>query len=175
MILNEIDMLDVDSPQSNIIEFKKGKREGTLKPVRASYDACKHVNMFVDEATREVSCQKCGTKLDAFSVLFELAHKQRRWLEELDEWDARRESILSERYDQQWERDHEGIAEPPSDPSLRRVWDTFHSVMGDKFCRMYRRNHRKRNGPEWYGVSTEGMRLSYEYARSKMIPKAAGT
>ena len=95
-----------DDPKSNLIGFPIGKRKGTLEPVRKKYDACKHEAVFVEDGIREVTCQKCGVVLDAFTVLFELAWKQRRWLEELDAWDALRESRLSDRYDAQWERDH---------------------------------------------------------------------
>jgi hypothetical protein len=125
-----------DDPKSNLIGFPIGKRKGTLEPVRKKYDACKHEAVFVEDGIREVTCQKCGVVLDAFTVLFELAWKQRRWLEELDAWDALRESRLSDRYDAQWERDHEAVVAPPADPSLREVWDVFHSYFGDKFCGM---------------------------------------
>jgi hypothetical protein len=161
-----------DDPKSNLIGFPIGKRKGTLEPVRKKYDACKHEAVFVEDGIREVTCQKCGVVLDAFTVLFELAWKQRRWLEELDAWDALRESRLSDRYDAQWERDHEAVVAPPADPSLREVWDVFHSYFGDKFCGMYNRKKRKRMGPGWYGKSTYGATVSLEYARSSMIAKA---
>lgn len=165
-------MSDVHSdPQSNLIAFEKGKRKGTLDPVRAKYDACKHESVFVEDGTREVTCQKCGVVLDAFAVLLEMAWKQRRWLEQLDEWDALRESRLSDRYDEQWARDHEGVTAPPSDPELRKIWDVFHSYFGGKFCGMYSRKRRKLKGPYWYGKSTYGATVSLDYARSVLISK----
>ena len=159
-------------PKGNLIEFKKAPRTPNLLPVRPAYDSCKHQRVYVKEGCREVTCRDCKAKLDAFTVLLEMAHKERRWLEDLDAWDARRESMLGERYDEQWERDHDGVLTPPEDPQLRRIWDTFHQAIGEKFCRMYSRKRRKRNGPEWYGVSTDGMGLSYEYARSCLVRKA---
>ena len=161
-----------DDPKGKLIQFKARKRTGTLERVRAPYGACKHERIYVVESRREIECQSCKTKLDPFAVLLELATKQRRWLEELDAWDAYRESKLSERYDEQWERDHEGVLEPPADTSLRNIWDTFNSAIGEGFCGMYRRRSRMRNGPEWYGRGAHGLVISYEYARSKLVPKA---
>ena len=161
-----------DDPKGNLIEFKKAPRVASLLPVRPKYDACRHPRVYVAEETRGVECRDCGIGLDAFTVLLEMAHRERRWLEDLDAWEAKRESFLGERYDEQWERDHEGIVEPPAEPRLRAIWDTFHAVLGEKFCRMYERKRRKRCGPDWYGVSTDGAYISYEYARSKLVPKA---
>ena len=125
----------------------------------------------MEDGIREVTCQKCGVVLDAFTVLFELAWKQRRWLEELDEWDALRESRLSDRYDEKWAEDHENISAPPTDPALLKIWDVFHSYFGDKFCGMYKRKRRLRNGPDWYGKSNYGATVSLEYAQSVLIAK----
>ena len=162
----------VNDPKSNIIDFVKGKRKGTLEPKRAKYDSCKHEAVFVEDGIRQVTCQKCGVVLDAFTVLLDMAYKQRSWLEELDAWDALRESRLSDRYDEQWARDHEGVIAPPFDPLLKKIWDAFHSYFGDKFCGMYSRKSRKRIGPEWYGKSTYGGCVSLEYARNARISKA---
>lgn len=159
-------------PKSNIIDFQKAKRKGTLEPVRKKYDACKHAAVFVEDGIRQVSCQKCGVVLDAFTVLLDMAYQQRRWLEELDAWDAYRESKLSERYDERWARDHEGIIETPTDPDLRKIWEVFHAYFGDKFCGMYSRRRRKRTGPDWYGKSISGGMVSLEYARSTLVAKA---
>ena len=158
-------------PQSNLIEFKRQPREGTLKPVRAPYGACKHERVTVSEATRTVTCSACDTELDAFAVLLEMAHKQRRWLNELDEWDARRDSLLSERYDREWERKAGDIVSPPTDLTTLRIWETFHAYLKDKFCGMYRRKARKRYGAMWYGRTSNGGCVSYEYARSRLIPE----
>jgi hypothetical protein len=164
--------LPQEDPKSNLIAFDKGKRKGTLEPVRAGYDACRHKSVFVEEAKRQVTCQKCGAILDAFEVLLEFANKQRRWLDELDEWEAMQTSRLADRYDEQWARDHEGIVTPPEDPATRKVWDIFHAYFGDKFCGMYNRQRRKRYGPEWYGKGTNGLTVSLEYARKCLVPKA---
>lgn len=149
-----------NDPVSNLIAFEKGKRKGTLEPVRAKYDGCRHVSVFVEDGIRQVTCQTCSVVLDAFTVLLEMAYKQRQWLEELDAWDALRESRLSDRYDEQWARDHEGVTSPPTDPELRKIWDVFHSYFGSKFCGMYRLKSRKRNGPMWY-MGTAIMEQAY--------------
>jgi hypothetical protein len=161
-----------EDPKSNLISFQKGKRKGTLEPVRAKYDACKHESVFVEDGTREVTCQKCHVVLDAFTVLLEMSYKQRRWLEELDSWDALRESRLSDRYDEQWARDHEGVIAPPENPELRKIWDIFHAYFGARFCGMYSRKRRKRQGPEWYGKGAYGGTVSLEYARHCLTSKA---
>jgi hypothetical protein len=83
-----------------------------------------------------------------------------------------RESRLSDRYDEQWARDHEGVIEPPVDPNLRKIWDAFHAYFGDKFCGMYSRKVRKRNGPLWYGKSTYGGTVSLEYVQHCLTTKA---
>jgi hypothetical protein len=163
--------MDAPDPRSNLIEFKREKRTGTLEPVRRRYNDCQHERAQINEGSRSVTCAKCKAALDAFDVLYELATKQRRWLEELDAWDAYRDSKLSERYDTQWERDHEEVTEPPEEPALRRIWDTFAAYLKGNFCAMYKRKQRKRKGPEWYGRSTTGGIVSYEYARSRMVPQ----
>lgn len=169
----EIKFPEQPDPQSNLVEFKHPKkREGTMIPVRRNYDDCKHPKFTVNESTRTVECQTCKTQMDAFNVLYEMAIKQRRWLEEMDEWDARRQSLLSERYDEEWGKCKDDIIEPPSDPTLRRIWDVFQAYYGSKFTAMYRRKQRLRTGPEWYGKSTYGACVSYEYARHQLIPKA---
>jgi len=158
-------------PKSNIVAFK-AKRQGNLEPVRKGYNACKHERVTVDEATRSVACRDCKVKLDAFTVLYEMAWKQRHWLEELDQWDAYRQSQLSERYDLEWEQTHEGVTSPPTDPEILKVWNIFQKYFKKgEFCGMHHRKTRKRNGPEWYGRSTYGACVSYEYARSQLIPK----
>jgi hypothetical protein len=159
-------------PKSNLIAFEKAKRKGTLEPVRAKYDSCRHESVFVEDGIRQVTCQKCGVVLDAFAVLLEMAYKQRRWLEDMDTWEAMRDSRLSDRYDEKWARDHEGIIEPPADPEQRKVWDVFCAYFGDKFCGMYERKRRKRTGPMWYGKGTNGVTVSLNYARSTLTPKA---
>lgn len=163
--------MDNPDPKSNLIEFKRGKREGTIEPVRAAYDSCKHERVMVDEATRTVSCRTCKTPLDAFAVLYELAHKQRRWLDELDHWDAYRESKLADRYDLQWEKDQGEVKHPPTDPASLAIWQSFHRYLGDTFCGMYRRKRGKRNGPEWYGRTTTGGVFSHEWVRQRLLPK----
>lgn len=167
----EIPFPEKPDPQAKLIEFKRPQREGTLRPVRKTYDSCKHASCFVDEGKREVTCQSCKVLLDPFTVLYEMAMKQRQWLEELDQWDARRDSILSERYDAQWEKDKAEVRSPPSDPETLRIWRTFEGYLKGKFVSMYRRKARLRSGPEWYGRSSDGGMVSFEYARSQMVPK----
>ena len=161
-------------PKSNLVTFKSQKREGSLKPIRKSYDSCRHKNCYVDEGKRQVTCRKCGIILDAFQVLYEMALKQRMWLEELDEWDALRDSRLSDRYDMEWERESGEVKSPPSDPEAVKAWNVFKSYFGEKFVSMYRRKHRLRSGPDWYGRSTYGACVSFEYARQQLIPKVTG-
>jgi hypothetical protein len=159
-------------PQSNIIEFTRKKREPLLSPVRAGYQACRHPRCWVNEEKRTVSCRDCNTELDAFTVLWEMAKTERRWLDDMEAWEAMRDSRLSDRYDAEWQRHVDDIIEPPADPKLRRIWETFHAVLGDKFCAMYHRKRRKRKGPDWYGRDTRGCTVSLEYARSCLVPKA---
>jgi hypothetical protein len=158
-------------PKSNLIEFKREKRTGTLEAVRAGYDACKHERLIISEEKRIVTCRACKTPLDPFTILFEFANKQRRWLDELDSWDAYRESKLAERYDLEWAEGLADIKGPPTDPEIRMIWDTFHAVLKDKFCGMYQRKKRKHAGPQWYGRSTSGGIYSYEFARQGLTPK----
>lgn len=69
-------------PLSNIIEFTGKKREPSLQTVRSGYKACRHPQVFVNEEKRTVSCRDCETLLDAFEVLWEMAVKERRWLDD---------------------------------------------------------------------------------------------
>lgn len=167
-----IKMPENPDPKSNLVEFKKGKREPTMQVARHNYDACRHIHTIIDNDTRSVTCRDCKILLDAFTVLLELAHKERRWLSDLDEWDARRESLLAERYDEQWAKQQATTTEPPADRELRKIWDDFGAYLGPKFCGMYRRKQRKINGPDWYGKTTDGGMYSYEYVRSQLVPKA---
>jgi hypothetical protein len=163
--------MDEPDPKSNLIEFTRQKRDGTIQAVRAPYGACEHLRVTVDQATKSVACRECKTPLDAFTVLWELAIKQRRWLDQLDEWDAYRDSLLSQRYDLEWQRRQDDVTAPPDDPAIRKVWDTFHAYIGDSFCAMYRRNAKKRTGVLWYGRTSNGGCVSYDYARSQLVPK----
>lgn len=158
-------------PLSNLIEFTRKKREPSLGAVRAGYEACHHPRVWVNEEKRIVSCRDCETELDPFQVLWEMATKERRWLDDMETWEAMRDSRLSDRYDAEWQKHVDDIIEPPTDKRLREIWETFHAVLGDKFCAMYHRKKRKRYGPEWYGRDTRGMTLSLEYARSVLVPK----
>lgn len=160
-------------PLSNVIEFIGKKRKPLLDAVRADYKACRHDRVTVSEEKRVVSCRDCGTELDAFQVLWEMAIKERRWLDDLEAWEAMRDSRLSDRYDAEWQRHMDDIVEPPTDRKLREIWETFHAVLGDKFCAMYHRKRRKRRGPEWYGRDNRGCTVSLEYARSTLVPKMA--
>jgi len=160
-------------PQNNVIAFKRPKREesGTIKPVSKTYESCKHESVYVDEGKREVTCQACKAILDAFQVLYEMALKQRRWLRELDEWEARRDSMLSHRYDEQWAKEKAEISSPPTDPETLLVWETFRDYFKGKFVAMYSRKMRLRNGPQWYGRSNYGGTVSFEYARQQLVQK----
>lgn len=158
-------------PKSNLVEFKREKRVGSITPVPRSYGSCRHDQTIVDEANRAVTCSKCGALLDAFTVLYEMAKKQRRWLDELDQWDAYRESKLSDRYDEKWARNSQDITSPPIDPETRKVWDVFDKYWGEKFCGMYKLKARKQNGPQWYGKSIHGGCASFEYVRNQLITK----
>jgi hypothetical protein len=160
-------------PLSNIIEFTRKKREPLLGAVRAGYKSCRHVRVWVNEEKRIVSCRDCETELDAFQVLWEMAIKERGWLTDLEAWEAMRDSRLSDRYDAEWQHHVDDIIEPPTDPQLRKIWETFHSVLGDKFCTMFHRKRRKRRGPEWYGRDTRGRTVSLEYAKSVLVQKIA--
>lgn len=159
-------------PQSNLIQFKRPKREGNLKAVHKTYDSCRHNKCFVDEGKRLVTCQACGVFLDPFQVLYEMALKERKWLNELDEWDARRESVLSQRYDEQWEEERGWIKSPPEDAATLRIWETFRAYFNGTFVAMFKRKQRLRSGPEWFGKSTYGACVSLEFANSQLIPKA---
>lgn len=158
-------------PPSKLISFKRKPREGTLEPKRAGYDACRHKYTIVDQEKRAVTCRDCETALDPFQVLWELAIKQRSVNDDLDAWQARQESLLSDRYDQVWLRHAGDITVPPDDPELRQVWDIFHAYFGDKFTGMFRRKQGKRNGIEWYGRSLHSSVVSLVYARSMLAPK----
>jgi hypothetical protein len=158
-------------PLSNVIEFTRKKREPLLEPKRADYKACRHVRTTVDEEKRVVSCRDCEAQLDPFQVLWEMANKERRWLDDLEAWEAMRDSRLSDRYDAEWQRHVDDIIEPPTDRRLREIWDTFHGALGDGFCAMYHRKRRKRRGPEWYGRDNRGSTVSLEYARAVLVPK----
>ena len=161
----------MDDPRDNVLQFKREKREGTLIPVRKGFDGCKHAQAIVDQGTRSVSCATCKAPLDAFTVLYELATKQRRWLGELDAWDAYRDSKLSERYGAVWEERSGDVKAPPEDPEMKRVWDTFREYLGESFCAMYRLKQRKRSGTFWYGRTTNGGAVSYNYAREQLLTK----
>jgi hypothetical protein len=161
----------VIDPLSNVVEFTGKKREPLLRPVRADYKACRHPRVWVNEEKRIVSCRDCETQLDPFHVLWEMAIKERGWLNDLEAWEAMRDSRLSDRYDAEWQRHVDDIIEPPTDRRSREIWETFHAVLGDKFCAMYHRKSRKRRGPEWYGRDTRGCTVSLEYARSVLVPK----
>lgn len=173
----KIEITQEPDPQSNIIEFTRAKREPNIKIERRGYSDCLHPRTTVHESTRTVTCSICGTLLDAFTVLWEMATKQRRWLDDLEAWEARRDTMLSERYDLEWARRSGDIKEPPQDSQLREIWNTFYAVMGDKFCGMYLRKKRKRTGPLWYGRNIHGSCISLDYARSLLstrIPVNAG-
>lgn len=157
------------SPDSNIVEFKPKPTEPTLKIVERPWDACRHPNVFVDEDERKVRCQGCKAELDPFNVILAFARKERAWIVDVETWEARNTSILSDRYDQQWERDKAEIRMPPTDQEDRRVWDTFRQFYGDSFCSMYKRKPRKTRGPQWYGRNTRGSMVSYEYARQQLM------
>ncbi len=161
----------MNDPDSNLIQFKRPKREGTLVPVRKTYDSCKHDKCFVDEGTRLVTCQNCSAKMDPFDVLLQLAHKQRRWLEDIDSWEAMRDSRLSDRYDKEWEDHKDDVCSPPSDQRTFTIWETFRIYFKGSFVSMYRRKTRLRSGPEWYGRSNHGSTVSFEYARNQLLPK----
>lgn len=166
--------MEYPDPKSKVVEFKREKRVGSLVPLQARYGSCRHERATIIESSRSVECSACKCPLDAFTVLYELAHKQRRWLEDLDAWDAHRDSMLSERYDQEWQQRVGDVIDPPTNPADRRIWDVFHEYMGAKFCGMYKRKQRKRNGPGWYGRSVDGACVSYEYARSRLVEKVSG-
>jgi hypothetical protein len=155
----------------NLIEFKRGPREGTLNPVRAKWDSCRHKYTVIDEETRTVECRDCKTHLDAFTVLWEIAIQERRCLEELDAWEARQTSLLSDRYDEIWLSHSCDVTVPPEDPEIRQVWDIFAEYFGPKFTSMYRRKKGKRAGMEWYGRSNHGMTVSFMYARSQLATR----
>ncbi len=161
-------------PLANVVEFTRKKREPSLSVKRAGYASCRHLTVFVDEEKRIITCRKCEAILDPFLFLLEMANRERRWLDDLEAWEAMRDSRLSDRYDAEWQRHVDDVIEPPTDPVLRGIWDTFSAVLGDKFCAMYRRRARKRNGPYWYGRDTRGMTVSLEYARSQLILKMRG-
>jgi len=160
-----------DPLSSNLIEFTRKKREPLLGTVRAGYQSCRHPRVSVNEEKRIVSCRDCDAELDPFQVLWEMAVHERRWLDDLEAWEAMRDSLLSDRYDAEWQRHVDDIVEPPADRRLREIWETFHAVLGDKFCAMYHRKRRKRRGPEWYGRDTRGSCVSLQYARSLLVPK----
>lgn len=166
----EIDINDSEPPP-NLISFKREPRKGTLEPKRAGYKACAHRYTIVDQEKRVVTCRDCETLLDTFQVLWELAIKQRRINDDLDAWQARQESLLSDRYDQVWLRHAGDVTTPPDDPEQRQVWDIFHAYFGDKFTGMFRRKRGKRSGIEWYGRSTHGSCVSLIYARSTLAPR----
>ena len=129
----------------------------------------------VSEEKRTVRCRDCDTLLDPFQVLWQMAIKERRWLSDLETWEARRDSLLGERYDAEWIKHVEDVVDPPSNPRLREIWDTFHAYMGDKFCAMYRRKHRQTKGTLWYGRDVRGSCVSIEYVRSQLAPKLIAT
>jgi len=158
-------------PLSNVVEFTRKKREPSIEIKPAPCDACRHLQVYVDEEKRLVVCRKCKTIIDAFQFLVEMAHQERRWLNDLEGWEAMRDARLSERYDAEWMRHIDDIIEPPTDPQLLVIWNTFHSVLGDKFCAMYKRKKRKTKGPLWYGRDTRGCTISLEYARHQLTPK----
>lgn len=161
-----------DDPQAKVVELKKGPRQGQFEIKRKSWDGCRHNRTIVDEQNRAVRCRDCEVPLDAFTVLLELAHRERRWLEELDAWDAYRESTLAQRYDTEWQRNQgREITEPPSDPAIRKVWDYFNHHLGSKFAGLYRRKSRKRSGTEWYGKTIDGGLLSIEWVRKQSAVK----
>jgi hypothetical protein len=164
--------IEESDPLSNVIQFKREQRKPQLQIREPASDACRHINVYVEKETRLVTCQKCDTQLDAFAVLLEMAKKERRWLWDLETWEAMRDSRLSDRYDLEWQKRSGDIVDPPSDLELREIWELFHGYLGDKFCGMYRRKARKRTGPMWYARTTQGGRLSLDYVRSALIPKA---
>lgn len=167
--------IEESDPLSNLIQFTREKREPQLKITKKRFDACPHLSLYVDEEKRRVTCQKCAVELDAFAVLLEMAHKERRGLWDLEAWEAMRDSRLSDRYDAEWQKHREDITAPPSDPELREIWETFRAYLGEKFCAMYRLKQRKKTGPWWYGRDTRGCCVSLEYVRSSLIPKAVKT
>jgi hypothetical protein len=171
MVLEPLEYESKPDPLSNVIEFTRKKREPQLGTVRAGYQACRHPRVWVNEEKRIVSCQDCATELDPFQVLWEMAKKERRWLDDLEAWEAMRDSRLSDRYDEEWGRHAGDIIEPPTDPKLLEMWEIFRAILGDKFCGMYHRKRRKRCGPEWYGRNVSGACVSLEYARSVLVPK----
>jgi len=163
--------MERQGPLSNIVEFTRKKREPGLQVARVGPDACRHHYLVVDEEKRAVRCRDCGVSLDPFQVLWEMANKERRWLDDLEAWEAMRDSRLADRYDAEWERRAGDVIEPPAAPELRKVWDVFAAALGEKFCAMYRRKARKRSGTEWYGRDTRGGTVSLEYARALLVPK----
>ena len=46
---------------------------------------CHHHRTVLDEQRRAVACRDCATALDAFDVLLEYAHGERRWVSRLGE------------------------------------------------------------------------------------------
>lgn len=162
----------VEDPKENLLEFKRMKRQGTLEPIHSGYNSCRHKYTLIDQEHREVTCRDCAAKLDPFQVLLDLANKQRQVLDEIEAWEARQESLLSERYDEIWLRHAGDIKEPPpEDAEERKVWEIFSAYFGDKFTGMYRIKKGKRSGMTWYGRSCTGSCVSLVYARSQLSPR----
>src|ERR1035438_4444385 len=131
--------IESPDPLSNVISFERKKREPSLAVKRTNVGPeCRHIAVFVDPEMRVVTCQNCRAALDPFQVVLEMAHKERRWLYDLEEWEAMRDSRLSDRYDEEWQKQNAEISEPPQVLELREIWDVFHAVLGDKFCAMYK-------------------------------------
>ncbi len=161
------------SPDSNIVEFKPKSAEPTLKIVQRPWDACRHPNVLIEEEDRKVHCRTCKEALDPFDVILAFARRERAWIVDVETWEARNMSILSERFDQQWQRDKAEIKEPPADQADRKVWETFREFYGEKFYSMYKRKRRKTAGPQWYGRDTRGAMVSFEYARQQLMKMQA--
>ncbi len=159
-----------DDPKAKVVVLKPS-RKPTMEITPKDYAACRHERVFITEEKRMVKCQSCKTILDAFTVLVELARRERRWLQELDAWDAYRESKLAERYDKTWERYANDVTTPPEDPELRRIWNTFERHLGGKFTAMFRRKKGLKRGPEWYARTQTGGCFSYEFVRNQLMPK----
>lgn len=169
--------MDVETPKtpdptSNLIEMKPRKREPLLQIAPTNYDRCRHHAVLVDSDDRKLTCKDCKEVLDPFTVVEEMARKERQWIWDVEEWTARRDSMLAERYDEKWEKEKDYIRTPPEDPELLKVWNIFRAYFGEKFCAMYERKQRLRSGPQWRGLDTKGGMVSLEWAKSQLIPKA---
>ena len=73
--------MDGEDILAEIITLPKDgdRRRHVLK--RRRFDSCQHGRIIVDEAVREVTCAKCGAKLDAFSILLDYAKRDdRAWM-----------------------------------------------------------------------------------------------